>query len=792
MKIKAIIKQLTLEEKASLCSGENVWETKAIERIKIPSIMMADGPHGLRKQYDKSDNLGINSSIPATCFPTAATTACSFSKTLIFEMGQALANECINNDVDVILGPGVNIKRSPLCGRNFEYFSEDPYLSGELGKAFVLGVQSKGVGVSVKHFAGNNQEKLRHSISSEIDERAIREIYLSSFKKIIEANPYTIMCSYNRLNGEYASESKYLLTDILRKEWGFDGLLVTDWGACNDRVKGLKAGQDLEMPSSFGINDEKIVAAVKNGTLAEADLDKAVDRILRLVYKCQDKEKQVTNTEDNHLLAKKIASESMVLLKNNDNILPLKSSSIGIIGEFAKYPRIQGCGSSKVNPLKVETVYEVFKNNGVDFLYASGYSLTTDKTNKRLIEEAVEIARRVDIPIVFIGLPESYESEGFDRTHINLPPSHNELVAKVSEANSKTVVILSGGAPVVMPWINKVKVLLNTFLAGESASLAIYDILFGYVNPSGKLAETYPLKLEDTPCYNFFPGGNNAVYYNESIYVGYRYYELKKREVLFPFGYGLSYTTFSYYDLQINQKEFTEDEIVKISFKIKNTGALKGSEVCQLYISDIESEVFKPLKELKGFEKVELDINEERTLSFKLNKRDFSYYNVALKKWVLEAGNYEILIGASSKDIYLSEKITFNCDTVKSPYNIEEIPSYYDLSIGFNNDEFLKLKPNVQALNVKVKKPFDYNSTLSDISHSLVGKMFLMGIKLYIRKNTRDKATRAMMLNTLIDLPYRTLISFGGDVFTKNLADGLLMMANRKIIRGLIKVIKSK
>ncbi len=792
MDIKKIVQSMTLEEKASICSGKSVWETKNIDRLDIPSIMMADGPHGLRKQVDKSDNLGINESYKATCFPTAATTACSFDRDLLKKMGEAIAEECIAHDVDIILGPGVNIKRSPLCGRNFEYFSEDPYLSGELGRSFVKGVQKEGVGVSVKHYVANNQEKLRNIVSSEIDERALREIYLAGFENIIKEKPYTVMCAYNRVNGEYMSEHQILLNDILRDEWRFDGIVVTDWGACNNRVKGLKNGQDLEMPTSFGINDQKIVQAVRNGKLDEVVLDRVVERLLRIIYKCKNAEKG-KGKKEHHVLAKEIADNSMVLLKN-DALLPLKKQSIGIIGELAKVPRYQGSGSSKINPVKLENVCNVLKEKHIEYTYSEGYSIDNDDTIDELLFKAIEVAKNVDVPILFIGLTEEYESEGFDRDHLNLPQAHNRLVEEITKVNKNTVVVLSGGAPVTMPWLSQVKGLLNAYLGGESGALSIVDILFGKVNPSGKLAESYPLKLKDTPSHENFPGGTNAVYYKESIYVGYRYYEKKKKEVLFPFGFGLSYTSFLYQNLYISKNEMTEEETLEVSFTIKNTGKFDGAEIAQLYVKDIETTVFKPVKELKGFEKVFLKSREEKTITIKLNKRAFSYYHVDKKDWVVESGDYEILVGSSSKDIHLSHIVKVKAtNEVKSPYQKEDYTSYYDLKEPFKDYEYQRLmKKTLEPLNREAKRPFHYNSTLREMSRTLFGKLLIYNAKKQIKKTTSDPSTRRMMERSLLDLPYRTLIAFSGDIFTETLAEGLLLLINGRYIKGLKKILKSK
>ncbi len=794
MEIKEVIKQMTLEEKASLCSGKNVWETQDIKRLGIPSLSMSDGPHGLRKQLDKSDILGINNSYPATCFPTAVTTACSFDRDLLEKMGEGIGNECIDNDVDIILGPGVNMKRSPLCGRNFEYFSEDPFLTGELGAYFVRGVQKCGVGVSLKHFAGNNQETLRLTVSAEIDERALREIYLASFERIIEEKPYTLMCSYNRINGIYSSENKYLLTDVLRNEWDYKGVLITDWGACNDRLLGIKNGQDLEMPSSYGINNQLIIDAVNNGELEENILDKTVERILNLVFKCRSQKKDCRQ-HDNHKLAYEIASESLVLLKNDDHLLPLKeNTSIAIIGEMAKNPRYQGSGSSKINPMQLDNVIEILNKENKSYNYAQGYSLETGISKIDLLNEAIEIAKKVDIPIVFIGLTEQYESEGFDRVTMDLPFAQNRLIEEVTKVNSNVVVVLSGGAPVAMPWLSEVKVLLNAYLAGESGAKAIVDILYGIVNPSGKLAETYPLKLADNPSFLNFPGGNKSVYYEESIYIGYRYYEKKGQKVLFPFGFGLSYTTFLYHDLKVNKTEIEENEKLEVTFNIKNTGLVAGKEVCQLYVRDIESTVFKPVKELKGFDKVYLNVGEEKKITMKLDKRSFSYYHVTLKDWVVESGDYEILIGTSSLDIKLKTIVKVNSiKEVKSPYKKNDLESYYNLDRPFNKDEFVNLLGRVLPPSNEVsKRPYHYNSTLQEMSHTCIGKIIVWIGKRQIRNATQDESTRRMMEKSLIQLPYRALISFSENTFSKEFADCLLLLINGKYFKGIRKMIHLK
>ncbi|HUM44639.1 MAG TPA: glycoside hydrolase family 3 C-terminal domain-containing protein, partial [Fervidobacterium sp.] len=647
--------QMTLEEKASLCSGLDNWHTKPIERLGIPSIRMSDGPHGLRKEVPNQQT-----SVPSTCFPTAVTTASSWDRELIKQMGQALAQECQAEEVDIILGPAINIKRSPLCGRNFEYFSEDPYLSSQLATAYIQAVQSLGVGTSLKHYAANNQEYRRFTIDETIDERTLREIYLSNFEGAVkEGKPWTVMCSYNRVNGILASENKYLLTEILKEEWGFEGFVVSDWGAVDERVEGIKAGLDLEMPSSYGIGDQKIIEAVKIGKLDEKELDQTVERLLKIIFKAVDNRKRGTtyDKQAHHKLARKIAGESMVLLKNQDNILPLKKEgTIAIIGAFAKKPRYQGGGSSHVNPTKLDNALEEIEKlvqGKAKIIYEEGYNLDNDEMNQELIDKAKETAKKSNVAIIFAGLPDRYESEGYDRTHMKMPENHNKLIEEISKVQPNTIVVLSNGAPVEIPWIDKVKGLLESYLGGQAGGGAVADILFGEVNPSGKLAETFPKKLSHNPSYLNFPGEGNKVEYREGVFVGYRYYDKKEIEPLFPFGYGLSYTTFEYTDIIVDKKEITDKETIEVKVKVKNTGKVKGKEIVQLYVRDVESKVNRPEKELKGFEKIELAPGEEKTVTFKLDKRSFAYYNTEIRDWYVESGEFEILVGKSSKEIEL-------------------------------------------------------------------------------------------------------------------------------------------
>ena len=652
---------MTLEEKAGMCSGLDFWHLKEVEHLGIPKVMVSDGPHGLRKQDEKGDHLGINDSIKAVCFPPAVLSACSFDRGLMEEMGKAIGREAQANDVSVVLGPAVNIKRSPLCGRNFEYYSEDPYLAGEIAAAFVKGVQSQHVGTSIKHFAANNQEYRRMSSSSEVDERTLREIYFPAFETAVKkAQPYTFMCSYNQINGTFASENKWLLTDVLRGEWGFKGYVMSDWGAVNDRVKGLEAGLELEMPASGGDNDSMIVKAVKDGALEEKILDQAVERILRIIFEYADHRKpQEFTMEKDHEEAQHIAEESMVLLKNENHILPLKTSEkAAFIGGFARNPRFQGGGSSHINCFKTTNVLDSVPCDA-QVVYAEGFPADRDFYDKALADEAVKAAAEADKAVIFAGLPESFESEGYDRSHMRLPECQNRLITEILKVQPNTVIVLHNGSPVEMPWLGEIKGLLETYPGGQAGGAAAANILYGKINPSGKLAETMPLKLSDNPSYLNF-GGGEKVEYREGIFVGYRYYDTKEMDVAFPFGYGLSYTTFAYSNLKLSMENPTEKDTVMVSADITNTGKSAGKEVVQLYIRDLTGSAIRPEKELKGFEKVFLEPGETKTVTMELNKRSFAWYNTELHDWFAASGDYEILVGASSRDIRLTETLHLN------------------------------------------------------------------------------------------------------------------------------------
>lgn len=668
-KIRELVSKMTLEEKAAMCSGADFWHTETVERLGIPASMVSDGPHGLRKQDDKADHLGVNESIKAVCFPAGCGTAASFNRELLTEMGTALGKECQAEGVSVILGPAVNIKRSPLCGRNFEYYSEDPCLATEIAGALIHGVQSQNVGTSIKHFLANNQETRRLSSDSRIDERTLHEIYLAAFEGAVKKEkPWTVMCSYNRINGTYAAQNHKYLTEVLRDQWNFDGYVMSDWGAVNNRVEDLKAGLDLEMPSSSGTNDKLIVEAVQKGALDESVLDTAVERILNIVFRYEENRDKtaVFDRDKDHELARKVAQETIVLLKN-DGVLPLQEGEeIAFIGKYVKKPRYQGGGSSHINSHKVTAAWDILKDMP-GITYAQGYEDTQDVTDEKLLEEAVQTAAKAKVAVIFAGLPDSFESEGYDRSHMRMPDCQNELIAKVAAVQPNTIVVLHNGSPVEMPWVDQVKGIVEAYLGGQAIGGAVCDILFGKVNPSAKLPESFPKKLEDNPSYLSYIGEGDMVEYREGIFVGYRYYDKKKMDVLFPFGYGLSYTTFAYSNLRLDKKEMKDTDTVTVSVDVTNTGDRTGKEIVQLYVADRESTVIRPEKELRDFAKVELAPGETKTVSFTLGKRAFAYYNTTIHDWHVETGDFDILIGRSSRDIVLSESVKVE-STVKIPF----------------------------------------------------------------------------------------------------------------------------
>ncbi|MDD4839229.1 MAG: glycoside hydrolase family 3 C-terminal domain-containing protein [Clostridia bacterium] len=786
-----VLSQMTLEEKASLCSGLTFWLTKPIERLDVPSVMMTDGPHGLRKELASAATNIMKDSAPSTCFPPAATTASSWDPSLVEEVGNAIADEAKEQGVTTVLGPGVNIKRSPLCGRNFEYFSEDPYLSGEMGAAWVHGVQEKGIGVSLKHFCANNQEHIRMSVDSRVDERALREIYLPAFETIVKREqPSTIMCSYNRLNGTYLSDNKHLLTDILRDEWGFDGIVMSDWGAVNDRIEGIRAGMDLEMPGNEGLNDRNIVKAVKNGTLAESDLDKVVLRMLKFANDCKNHEiaNYKTDYDAHHELARKVAAQSAVLLKN-DGALPLKEDeSIAVIGALAEKLRYQGSGSSHIHPTKLVSFIDHLNSLNKEYIYAAGYNFKGDGYSKSLIKKAVEAAKGKDKVIVFVGLTDVYESEGFDRKHINMPLSHNVLIEELLKVNQNIVVVLNGGSPIkVSLWANKVRSILDVYLGGQAGGSATYDLLYGIENPSGKLSETFPLRNHDNVVSRYFPMGPRTVEYRESVFVGYRFFDAAEKKVQYPFGYGLSYTTFEYSDLKLSKIEINQGEKLKVTFKVKNTGNIAGAEIAQLYVADKETTLFRPKKELKAFKKVFLEAGKSVTIEFELNDRSFAYYNTAISDWHIESGDFDILVGASSQDIKLSATVNVisNNPDAQIPDYHNCSPYYYNVSETENpqkripHEQFESVYGGPMVENTPFQKgEFTINNTVEQIAVTGLGK-FIYRIIYHGSKLFAGNSENSLMVQeSSKDMPLRSFSGFTGGLFSQMTVEGLVDMLN--------------
>lgn len=752
--VRDLVQQLTLEEKASLCSGKDFWNTKAVERLGIPSVMLSDGPHGLRKQEGEGDHLGLNESIPAVCFPAGCAIASSWDRESASKLGLTLANECQAENVSTILGPAMNIKRSPLCGRNFEYLSEDPLVSSEIATAYVKAVQSKNVATSPKHFMANNQEFHRMTSDSVMDERTMREIYLASFESMVkEAKPWTMMGAYNKLNGTYLCENKLILTDILRDEWGFDGYVMTDWGAMNDRVDGLKAGCELEMPSMSDRTDKEIVAAVEAGQLDEAVLDQAVERFLNIVFKYVDNrdESAVFDREADHQVARELAEESSILLKNQEHILPLKADQkVAFIGQYAQAPRYQGGGSSHINSFKVVSALDA--SEGLSVQYARGYDDSLDVAVEELETEALNLAKESDVAVLFIGLPDRYESEGYDRKHMQLPENQVELLEKLSHVQENLVVVLHNGAAVEMPWIDKVKGVLEVYLGGQAVGEATVNLLYGKVNPSGRLAESFPLRLQDTPCYLHYGGEKDQSHYTEGVFVGYRYYASKDMPVLFPFGHGLSYTDFCYDNLVLSQTDMTDAEKLSVSVDVTNTGERYGKEVVQVYVAAPTSSIIRPSLELRAFDKIGLEPGKTKTVTFELDKRAFAYWDQEAHDWLVEEGNYQVIIGRSA-----AEKVLV-ADVKVSPAE-------------------------------PLRKVFHLNSTIGEIlADKHAGPIFeqLMGgafagnedAKQMAENSESDAVSGEMMQAMMEGMPLRQLLSFVPGI-EKSMLEGLVMALNQ-------------
>lgn len=791
-KYKDIIERMRLEDKVAFCSGADNWRTKPLEEYGIPSIWMADGPHGLRKQPDGSDEPGVGKSIPSTCFPTACALACSWDRDLLFEVGEAIGEEALQEKVSIVLGPGVNIKRNPLCGRNFEYYSEDPFLSGMLAQHWIKGVQSKDVDVCIKHFTANNQENLRMQSDSIIDERTLREIYLTAFEIAIKGvQPKTIMCAYNLLNGTHCSDHTRLLRKILRDEWGFDGIVITDWGAMNDRVQAFKAGLDLEMPGGVSFFDQSVLEAVWNGELSEEYIDACVERLLGIVFDGHAKlvEDFAYDVKAHHRLARKVAAQSAVLLKNEDNILPLdKATRIAVIGSLAKHPRYQGAGSSFINPTILENVLDGFEKYSVDHTYFPGYELSGEY-KEELIAEAVAGAKISDVALVFVGLTEELESEGFDKQDMNIPQVHNDLVEAVTAINPNTIVIIAGGASIIMPWLSKVKAVLHMYLAGQAGGLAVADLLLGEANPCGKLAETYPLVYDNVPSADIYEDGGKQAQYQEGLYVGYRYFDTAKVDVAFPFGYGLSYTEFEYSDLSLSKKSIKAGEELIIKATVRNSGKVAGAEIVQVYIKDLSKHVYRPDTELKDFAKIFLEPGEKKQVAFKLNKRSFAIYDPRGQDWIVPNGEYAVCIAASSRDIRLQESV--RVQGVKVKQEKDAIPEWYAAPRGKpSQSDFEKLLGRKIETKKDIQKgDYTLDCSLMEMNDSFIIRQVIR----YVEKSVADRYGGAdysnpnflMAVNMAVGIPLRSLVLLSEGDMPANIAQGLVHIANGQPLRGL-------
>ena len=779
MDIQQIISAMTLEDKISLCTGGDFWHTKAMPQYGIPAIMMSDGPHGLRCQAAEADMIGINESLPATCFPTAVTAGATWNRELYAAEGEAIGREGAAAGVSVVLGPGCNIKRNPLGGRNFEYISEDPYFAGHMAAAFIKGQQSVGVASSVKHFAVNNQEFKRQNGDSQLDERTFREIYLTPFEiSVKEGRPGTVMCSYNKINGIHASDSKELLTDILRTEWGFDGLVVTDWGALNDRIEGYKAGCDLNMPGGSQFMERATAEAVRSGRLEESYIDATVERILRLVAKSQGVVKPKIDWDAHHALALKIAEQGAVLLKNEDQILPLAENDVALIGYMAANLRYQGSGSSHINPTKLVNITDAMP--GVPCCACGD---TQGNVTEQDLRDAVEAAKKQKIAVVVVGLPDSYESEAFDRDHMRLPEGHNKLVEAVVQANPNTVVVLLGGSAVELPWADQVKAILYMGLPGQAGGQAVANLLTGKANPSGKLTETWPMAYENVISKDTF--GKKNTEYREGIYVGYRYYDKAGKPVRYSFGYGLSYSSFEYSDLVVQNR--------KVTVQIKNIGKCAGAEVVQLYIAAPQNGIFRPVKELKGFERVELEPGESKTVEFTLDDRSFAIWNDG---WKIPEGTYVVQIGSSSRDIRLEQAVEISGEEIAVP--AWQAGSWYEtLNSIPSREEWEQLMGHPVPIIPEPKKgQFTMDSTCMEMKgHSLIMKIQYMVTESIIAKGFGGKKDMSdpsykMMITCATDCPMRSVIISGGGAMSDSLAQGLLHMANGHYIKGLAAMLK--
>lgn len=788
MKHQDIIEKMTLEEKCAYLSGKNAWDTRSFSSIGVDVLRHADGPTGVRKQAGKGDHLGLNASIPATCFPTAATLANSWDVRLLEKVGEGLGIEAAAEDVNVLLGPGINIKRNPLCGRNFEYYSEDPYLSGKLAAAMIKGIQSNGIAACVKHFAVNSQELRRMAMDSVLDERTLREIYITAFEIAIkEGKPKSLMTSYNMVNGVYANENEHLLIDILRKDIGFDGMVVTDWGASNDHALGVKNGSSLEMPAPGLDSARELLEALKTGKISESDIDARVDELIDITLSTKNKKKPQDKAkmfEDNNTLAREAARKSIVLLKNEENILPLdKSKKVAIIGDFAFSPRYQGAGSSMVNATIVEDAQKLIKKLDLNIIgMAHGYS-RADKEDKLLVNEATELAKQADIVLYFFGLNEASESEGLDRTHLRIPNNQVELLEKLSKVNENIVGIISAGSCIEMPWEKNLKGILHGYLFGQAGMGAVFELLNGEYSPSGKLSESIVKKYEDVPNIKYYPSKERTSEYRESIFVGYRYFTTANVPVMYPFGYGLSYTKFKYSDIEADRD--------KVSFYIENTGEFAGEEIAQLYIGLKESKIFRAKLELKGFEKVFLNSGEKKKVTILFDDKAFRFYNVATNAFEIESGEYDIYIGSSCVDIRLQSKVSVEGNATVLPYNKSDLPSYFDGNVTNVSDEEYRALLGREIPDGSWSGELGINDALCQMYYA---KSFIARHAYKVLDKRLKKSLEAGVpdLNTLFqfNMPFRAIGKMSNGQVSMEMVDAILLLVNGRFFKGLTGIIK--
>ena len=791
LKYEKIINQMTLEEKARMMSGKNTWETVDFPQYGIPSMTLSDGPHGLRRQAGAGDHLGLNASLPATCFPTAASVANSWDEKLGEEIGVALAEEAVTMGVNVILGPGLNIKRSPLCGRNFEYFSEDPYHAGKMAAAYIRGIQSQGIAACPKHFAANSQELRRMANDSVVDERTFREIYTTGFEIAVkEGKAKSIMSSYNEVNGIYANENSHMLQEILVDEWGFDGFVVSDWGGSNDHALGVKNGSHLEMPGTGNSGVHDIVEAVKNGNLTEEVLDQRLDELLSVIIDThqatEEKKGTAFNVEAHHELARKAAEESVVLLKNEDNILPLQpGTKVTVIGDFAQNPRYQGAGSSLVNPAKQpEFILGEIGSTGLEMVaFEQGYR-RNKKSDEKLLNQAKEAAKKAEVVLIFAGLDEISESEGLDRTHMNMPQAQNMLIDEITTVNPNVIVVLSAGSAVEMPWYSYVRGIVHGYLGGQAGASAMLNVLTGKVCPSGKLNETYPMHCGDTPVQHYYPSKERSSEYREALYVGYRYYTTVDKKVRFPFGFGLSYTTFKYSDLKVDESGVT--------FQIRNTGKIKGTEIAQLYVGRKSDTVFRPVRELKGFARVTLEAGESKTVHIGFDDKTFRFYDTRTDTWEIETGDYEIMVGCDAQTMLLTDKLYVAGTVKEGRYEKEKMPEYFNGQIRAIDNDTFRLLYGREIPDGSWSGEIRMNDAVCQLYYGkgILGKLFYGVLRILLKiSEWQGKPNLNVLFN--YNMPIRGYAKMTGGFVTMEMARALTEMANGHRIKGTAHLIKA-